>query len=426
MLEVLIKTVTSASMPVSAFFVGKNILNNNERFLKLRNIICIIVLSIVTFLLYDIEYQVAITLLNFSAMVIGYKIMFKRDFLNSFILATVLMLFTFISETILGFIILPFFSTNLIRNFGFPMLLGNLVIGGTTIILSKINFFKRIISNVLSKLEKYAQIQSLILCLVWIGITSILCYFIFNSLTDSVGFLIGSCIQFCFIIFIINFFRDKSKYVSLNEKFDTVYNYLDDMEKYVNAERLNIHEYKNQLSVIRSMTKNKKITDYIDSIIKDTKVDVEWASDLSNLPSGGFKGLIYYKFMQANSKNITVSIEISSKCRTYFENLSVENIKELSRLLGIYLDNAIEAAEHSNKKIVCLEIYKTKCINIAVSNSINEQIDINRLNEKGYTSKGKGRGNGLYLAKKIIDKNSNIEIESKLINSYFVQKIKLK
>ena len=94
--------------------------------------------------------------------------------------------------------------------------------------------------------------------------------------------------------------------------------------------------------------------------------------------------------------------------------------------MGINLYNAIEASEKSKKRVVSLEIYKNQNINIVVSNSIDGDVDIKNLNKKGYTSKGKGRGHGLYLAKNIIDKNSNIEANAKIVNSYFVQKIILK
>jgi len=426
MSEVLIKIIIFFIMPVSGFFVGKNILNSNEKIFKLRNILAVLGLVGANFLIYNVEYKAAITLMNFLAIVVCYKIIFKRSFGDSFILAVYMILLTSITEIILSICVLPFFSADLIRNVGIPMLLSNLLIGVVTVLLSKIVVLKKIIFNIFSKLEKHSKSKMLLLCFCWMIITTVTYYFIFKSITNMSGFWIGSAVQICFIIFMIIFFNDKSKYVTLNERFESVYNYLEDMERYINAERLNIHEYKNQLSVIRSMTKDKKILDYIDSIISDTNIDVKWSSELSNLPSGGFKGLIYYKVIQANSKKLNVTIDISPKCRSYFEKLSLEDIKELSRLLGIYLDNAIEASEKSKKRVVSLEIYKNQNINIVVSNSIDGDVDIKNLNKKGYTSKGKGRGHGLYLAKNIIDKNSNIEANAKIVNSYFVQKIILK
>ena len=46
-----------------------------------------------------------------------------------------------------------------------------------------------------------------------------------------------------------------------------------------------------------------------------------------------------------------------------------------------------------------------------------------KIDNKGYSTKGKNHGNGLYLAKKIIEKNSNIEVKTNIINNYFVKRI---
>ena len=413
-------------MPMSSFFVGRNISNSTEKIFKIKNILCVIGLSIITFLLYNVNYKAAITLLNFIAIVIFYKIVFRKKMWDSFIMAIGLMIFTFISEVVLSVCVLPFFSASLIRNIGIPMLMSNVFIGAFTVLLSKIRFFNKLIFNIFSKLEKHAKSKILILSLCWLFITTITYYFIFKSITDMTGFWVGSAVQICFIIFMIIFFKEKNQYITLNERFESVYSYLEDMEKYINAERLNIHEYKNQLSVIRNMTKNRKILNYIDSIIKDTKVDLEWSCKLTNLPAGGFKGLIYYKLIQANSKKLNITIDISHKCKSYFENMTVENIKDLSRLLGIFLDNAIEAAEQTDRKNISLEIYKTKNINIVISNSFDAIDDIKNFHKKGYTSKGDGRGYGLYLSKNIVASNPNIEVDTKVVKAYFIQKIILK
>lgn len=426
MLELLIKFSIFLVMPISSFFVGKNLLNSNESFIKTKNILAIIGLIVANFLIYRVEYKYVITLLNFLATIICYKIIFKRTLFDSFIMSTILMILMFISEVILSICVLPFIPADFVRIVGIPMLLSNLFIGFSTVILSKIKFFNKFLFNLFSRFEKIVKFKIIVICFCWIIITSIICYFIFNSITNNIGFWIGSAVQICFLIFIIIFFRDKNSYANLNERFEVLYNYLEDMEEYMDSERLNIHEYKNQLSVIRDMSKNRKVIQYIDSIISDTKLDINLSSDLKNLPKGAFKALIYYKFMQANSKGLNITIDISSKCGSYFEELSIENMKEISRLLGIYLDNAIEASEKSKKKSISLEIYKTKNINIVISNSINENIDIKFLNKKGYTTKGSGRGHGLYLAKKLIAKNSNIESDTKIVNSYFIQKIILK
>ena len=56
-------------------------------------------------------------------------------------------------------------------------------------------------------------------------------------------------------------------------------------------------------------------------------------------------------------------------------------------------------------------------------NSFGEQIDMNKINNKGYSTKGKNRGKGLYFVSKIKEKNPNIKTKTNIINDYFVQRI---
>lgn len=44
-------------------------------------------------------------------------------------------------------------------------------------------------------------------------------------------------------------------------------------------------------------------------------------------------------------------------------------------------------------------------------------------NKKGVSSKGEGRGNGLYFAKKLIKENPWIEETQEIIDNYYIQKI---
>ena len=93
-------------------------------------------------------------------------------------------------------------------------------------------------------------------------------------------------------------------------------------------------------------------------------------------------------------------------------------------LLGIYLDNAIEASSESNKKCVALEIYGINNeLNFVISNTYNNFIPLKVINKKGYSSKGIGHGNGLYYANKIIKRNKKITAEAVYLNNYYIQKI---
>lgn len=72
------------------------------------------------------------------------------------------------------------------------------------------------------------------------------------------------------------------------------------------------------------------------------------------------KGLIYYKTAIAQNNKIHVSADISLKKNNLLKKLPDNKIKILCRLIGIYFDNAIEAAKETKKKTVTIEIYEQK------------------------------------------------------------------
>lgn len=423
MSEVIIKLCTSAVMPVAGFFVVKNLLNSRENLSVLKTLFILFLLSLFNFAVYNIEYQAMITILNFCVIMIGYKFIFKINFFDSFLLSIIIMLFTAVSEIILCILILPF-SEETLRDFRSSLVLGNLLVAFISIILSKIKYFNSLVNKLLLKLERNGKFKTIVVACLWILIISIFCYMIFKSSVNTIDFWLSIFIMSVFILFMLNYFRDKNKYILLNEKFDSLYDYIQTIEEHLDNEQLNIHEYKNQLSVIRSMSSNKKIHNYIDSLVENNDISDEWSNQLKNLPKGGLKGLLYYKLAQAESKGLNLVIDISDKCYDYLENLSLETVKELSRLIGIYMDNSIEASINTKKKYISLEIYVVnKEVNIVISNSIESMIDLSNVNRKGYTSKGNGRGRGLYLASKIIDKNGSFKSDTTIINDYFIQKL---
>ena len=73
-----------------------------------------------------------------------------------------------------------------------------------------------------------------------------------------------------------------------------------------------------------------------------------------------------------------------------------------------------------------IEIYEINNIaNIVISNTCREnKVLLNRY-DKGVSTKGKGRGNGLYFAKKMLNKNTWIEESQEIIDGYYIETLKI-
>lgn len=425
MLELIIKLIIFTIMPISGFFVIKNLIDSDEKIYSIKNILIIVGLCVANGLIYNSSYKSYTTLFNFCFLIIGYKYIFKISFFQSFLLSITVMIFSFLSEIIFYILIYAPFNKNLARNYGFEMLMGNLSVGIMIVLISKIKFIKKSIKNIFIKLGGFVRLETIFVSTFWIIITSILSYLISRNGFTNIEFWISALIELAFIVFMLNHFMDKDRYIGLNERFDDLYEYVQTMEESLDNEQMNIHEYKNQLSVIRSMTNNKKIKDYIDSLVDECPDDAKWNTELKNLPKCGLKGLLHYKLACAAKKNLNVLITVSPDTAPVIKNLSLEEMKQLSRLVGIYMDNAMEAALDTEKKNVALEIYKIKdTVNIVISNSANiDESKVKMIGKKGFTSKGKGHGHGTYLAKKMLLHNKKFSASNSVVKDYYIVRI---
>lgn len=100
---------------------------------------------------------------------------------------------------------------------------------------------------------------------------------------------------------------------------------------------------------------------------------------------------------------------------------------QLTQLLGIYFDNAIEAAEESKKRKIVFETYiVNKNLIFVISNTYKDKINISNMSKKGISSKGTNRGKGLYFANKIINRSNSFEASNIIIDDYYFQKLIIK
>ena len=99
----------------------------------------------------------------------------------------------------------------------------------------------------------------------------------------------------------------------------------------------------------------------------------------------------------------------------------------LCKLIGIYFDNAIEAASETRKKNVLVEVYDIqKGVNVVISNTFKKGNFFENRNEKGVSTKGEDRGNGLHFAKKILLKNNWIEEKQEVVDDFYIQKMSIR
>ena len=143
---------------------------------------------------------------------------------------------------------------------------------------------------------------------------------------------------------------------------------------------------------------------------------------LKNIDIVELKGLLSSKIIQAQGKGIDVFLDISDR----IDNISMDII-DMVRVIGILIDNAIEAAEICEKPIIKLGLIKKKeSILIVIINScVEDTPPVYKVFQKGFSTKGKDRGMGLSNVRDIINKASNIFLDTTINNGEFIQKLEI-
>lgn len=199
------------------------------------------------------------------------------------------------------------------------------------------------------------------------------------------------------------------------------------LEETVDRLRILKHDYNNILQSINGYILTKqysKLDEHINNLIDESKriTHVEAISpEVINQPA--IYGIVGSKYFRAEKKHIEFNISVN----TDISNISFD-FTDLSRILGILLDNAIEATEKALHPQIYINFSYNKAKQadmIEIKNSIapNLIVDTNTIFKKGASSKKIKSGLGLWEVKKIISSKSNSQIYADLKNQLFSQTI---
>ena len=117
----------------------------------------------------------------------------------------------------------------------------------------------------------------------------------------------------------------------------------------------------------------------------------------------------------------SIEFRLSIPCQVELRECS---IVDFSRIIGILLDNALEAAIPSERKYVEMGLLRRNgCYHISIKNSCLEDVDINVILERGYTTKrnhtGRGLNSTLSIIKKYQKKDTVMNIDFKYSDKTF-------
>lgn len=245
------------------------------------------------------------------------------------------------------------------------------------------------------------------------------------------GIMIFLIIQTVFVVFIFlrMLTKQRTKYKNQIEKqeLNNLKKYTESLEQQQQQISKFRHDYKNLLlSFKENINTNNKtaLTKQIEELEQYSnryldKGEFDYKA-LYNIHNEFVKSLIIAKIHQAKELNIECYCECYCECQKPLDIVPIP-IFDCIRILGILIDNAIEAASECNEKILYLVIYQDDLqIEFSIKNTYKKSnMSIGTLQRKNISTKKGHSGLGLNTIQEFNQKFPNVFTQYKQEESFF-------
>lgn len=177
-----------------------------------------------------------------------------------------------------------------------------------------------------------------------------------------------------------------------------------------------LHDYKNVLaslelslepSVGSDTTQTRQVLAQAQHTLNEIQPNRSALSAVVTLP---LRSLLYLKWTQAANRQIKLNLQTSG-------TINVQNNEDLLdalRIIGILLDNAIEAtAVHG--EVDALLVESPQALAITVINSVPQDFELTHLGQSGYTTKGVGHSQGWANIRTLTHQNHHLNMMKRVI-----------
>ena len=419
---------------VTLFFIycWKN-LNQKRNLLNFHDIIIATIISLITSVnMVIIQIYLIKILTNIFIFIIFNYLFYTRDIKKSITMTILLQLIVMLSEVIYAIICTVIFKFDVTSPVPYINLVNNI---GTTIVsllLWKTSYPRRIYNFIVNSIQSFKQREIIIATFLMLMVAIISTMAVYMNWNYIIVLSINTFLIFVFVFISIKFANAQSKYNEINNKYETSITSLREYEGMIDKYRIYNHENKNELQTLRNLIskRNTKALKYIDSILDNKIKDNEKIMHkTSKIPEGGLRATIYAKLCTMDELGIKYSLDIAKDIRTVdLINMKEDIVLNICKILGVFLDNAIEAVKDLKTKHIGIEIYLMDgdlCVDI--TNNYEGKLDINKIGSSKYTTKGGNHGYGLSLVNQIISDYPGVfENEKSITKNTFTQKIKIK
>ncbi|OEG09004.1 hypothetical protein BCR21_15630 [Enterococcus ureasiticus] len=274
-------------------------------------------------------------------------------------------------------------------------------------------------------------------------VVSLLCFFTYAVYLVCIflGVGLGNTIQLIqlnllffsmYLVFMLVSFsfysRSLRKEYQVKEKeveYQAMHRYTSEIETQYAQMRKFRHDYQNILSSLDSYIEEKDLSglsEYYRSTLQRSSKSISENNfkldDLSKIEVKAVKSLLASKLIYAQEQGLDASFEASERVTEIWLDPLI-----LVRVLGIFLDNAIEELDRLGSGSLKTAVIKyPNSVQIIVENTCGEKVGHYReLRQAGYSTKGEGRGLGLSNVDELLGSASNTTLETVIEKERFTQ-----
>ena len=249
---------------------------------------------------------------------------------------------------------------------------------------------------------------------------------IYNNALHISGYLLVMCFL---LLAMRRSYLEQIRTEAKQKAMQDLQDYTRNLEAMYNSLRSFKHDYVNILLSLSGYIEEgdlDRLKDFFESKIFPTKNLITGEdyklNQLSNISVLEIKSLLSAKMIYAHESGIDVTIDIPDKVESFL----IDTV-DLARILGIFLDNAIEAALETEQPQIGLNIIQNEAgVSIIISNCFQDNgAMLHNIKQKGFSTKAGHQGIGLWNAQKIISSYNNVLLETTMKCNYFIQHIEL-
>ena len=238
------------------------------------------------------------------------------------------------------------------------------------------------------------------------------------------------CLGFAGSVFALLTFTDNiGTQVELSQKEEMLRNleeFIDRQDVVTSELKQFRHDHRNLLIGFKAYIENDDITglkryfdEYMSSFMPLANAADAVFNKLGSIGSPAVRGLLQAKCIQAQSLGVNVWVEVVDA-----QFINDANLLDTCRIIGIFMDNAIEACQGINSAdIRVLVAPDDSGVYFVFENTCQNPPSLMEMNKNGFSTKGEGRGSGLGNVSGILAKNGDIIKKTSIKQDLFIQEL---